>query len=139
MCEIHYAPMGKETTEKELLELWTARRRDVQNMHRGRRKKMGPAGPTPIATVLTSFFSKDATVQRRIDEQRALAQWEAFVGPAAGRVSKALRMRNGVLTVGVSEALWMQQLSFLKHSVLERYRKEFPKAGIKDIYFVRQG
>ena len=74
-----------------------------------------------------------------MQESKALEAWARYVGEAASKVSRAIRLRNGQLTVVVKDPMWMQQLSFLKNGIINRYKTEFPHLGIRDIYFSRQG
>ncbi|MBY0372339.1 DUF721 domain-containing protein [bacterium] len=99
---------------------------------------MGEAGLAPFAELLSVFFKKDPEFLRQIEENKALEAWPGYVGEAAARVSKAIRLRNGTLTVHVQDGIWMQQLSLLKNGILSRYRNEFPKIVIRDIFFKRQ-
>ena len=62
--------------------------------------------------------------------------WEKAVG--ASVASKALPegvQRNGVLVVGVASSVWMQELQFSKHLMIENINRECKKKLIKDITF----
>ena len=122
--------------EKELLELYRNRLRD-RAQSRTRRRKAIESSPRKISALLPEFFAGDPEAVRRIEETKAILAWDALVGTVAARFSQALRVRNGTLTVRVKEPLWMQQLSMLKHELLKKYRLQFPKLGIKDIFFTR--
>lgn len=123
--------------QKELLELQAKRRRDRQQATTKRRRQ-GEASLTPFSDLLAGFFKKDPELLRQIEENKALEAWAGYVGEAAARVSKAVRFRQGTLTVLVQDAIWMQQLSFLKTGILAHYRRDFPRMGVKDIFFKRQ-
>ena len=49
----------------------------------------------------------------------------------------AARIRSGTLTVIVRDPVWMQQLTFLKQGILAKYKQDFPKLGLHQIYFSR--
>ena len=52
--------------------------------------------------------------------------------------SKALPegvQRNGILVVGVASSVWMQELQFSKHLIVENINRECKKKLIKDIHF----
>lgn len=62
--------------------------------------------------------------------------WEKAVG--ADVASKALpegMQRNGILVVGVASSVWMQELQFSKHLIIENINRECKKKLIKDINF----
>lgn len=122
--------------EKELLDLYRTRVRDREKS-RTRRRKACEAHPSRLSTLLTQYFKKDSQALSKIEETRALFAWEEYVGPAAARLSRALRVRNQTLVVKVEDPLWMQQLSFLKRDLLRRYAEDFPRLRLKDIFFTR--
>jgi len=123
-----------DITEKELLALYRSRIKDRSQSRTKRRRQLENA-PQTVGTLLQSYFQADSQALRRIEESRATQAWETLVGPAASRFSQALKLRGNTLIVRVSDALWMQQLSLLKHELLRKYRTLFPRLGLKDIYF----
>jgi hypothetical protein len=50
--------------------------------------------------------------------------WSRIAGPDLSRRSRALEVRGGVLWVGVDNAAWAAQLSFLRTELLERLQAE---------------
>ena len=129
--------MADEVTEKQLAELYESRRKDTIQA-RTRRMRRAEGLPEALSSVLNTYFKSDQGALLKIDEQRALFSWAEYVGNSAARFSQALRVRNGTLTVLVSDPLWMQQLSLIKQEILKRYKKEFPRLGIRSIFFARQ-
>jgi len=128
--------VAKKITDKELTKLYYTRVRDNKAAKTRRRKSLEQI-PKRMDALLTEFFEVDSTALRRIEESRAVIAWPSYVGESAALVSKAQRVRNNTLIVGVTDPLWMQQLSLLKQVLLKRYRKDFPRLGIQDIYFTR--
>jgi hypothetical protein len=130
--------MGRndDKAEQELLKLQLKRRRDLQQATT-KRRRLGQEAPKPFGDLLNVFFRKDPEILKQIEETRALEAWPNYVGEAAARVSKAARIRNGTLTVVIRDPLWMQQLSFLKQGIIRRYQADFPKLGIREIFFSR--
>jgi predicted nucleic acid-binding Zn ribbon protein len=122
--------------EKELIELQKKRRKDRQQATTKRRRQ-GDALPNSFASLLTQFFKADPEALTQIEHSKALDAWPRYVGDVAARASKAARIRNGTLTVVVKDPMWMQELSFQKRNLLAKYQAEFPKLGIRDIYFSR--
>lgn len=126
-----------ETTLKELWQLQEARRKDRQQ-YTSRRRAQGAKSPLAMQQMLTAFFSKDPEARKKMDESTLILAWQRIVGDTAARYSRAVRLRNRTLYVHVEDPLWMQQLSFLKQAILEKYRAEFPKSGVRDLYFFRE-
>jgi hypothetical protein len=122
--------------ERELHRLYRARIKDRLQSKTRRRKEL-EAKPNKLGDLLGTYFGRDSEALRRLEEHRALQAWEGYVGAAACRVSKALRVRQGTLLVRVQDPLWMQQLSLLKRELIKRYRSDFPRLGIRDIFFTR--
>ncbi len=129
------AGMGKG--DSDLMKLYKERLHDVQQL-RSRRQKQNARLPPHFKQVLQDYFKSEPDALRKIDEQRALMAWPQFVGESVGRVSRALRFQAGTLVIGVTDPLWLQQLLFLKHDLLERYQREFPSLKIKDIFMKRE-
>lgn len=122
--------------EKYLLEIQRKRRKDKQQATTKRRRQ-GESIPPSMGELLTTFFAKDPETLAQIEETKALEAWPRYVGEAAARVSKAVRLRQGTLTVYVKDPMWMQQLSFLKQGILAKYKQDFPKIPIRQLYFSR--
>ena len=119
--------------ERYLSKLQSERLKD-RRQARGRRRT-DKSGISPLQNLLKDYFKKDPELQTRYEEHSALTAWPAIVGEAAGRVSQPLRIRNQILVVHVDDVLWLQQLTFLKTSLLRHYQKHFPTLRLKDIYF----
>jgi predicted nucleic acid-binding Zn ribbon protein len=78
----------------------------------------------------------------RIDPDRRLAAyrvwtfWADAVGPAVAGHAEPANFRDGVLSVRVSGAAWMQELQFMKEALREQLNTRLGRALIRDIYFV---
>jgi hypothetical protein len=123
-----------KTTDAELLKLYRARLKDRQQAKTRRRRQMESA-PLKFESLLGQYFKRDAEVMRRIEENRALQAWPAYVGESVARYSEAVRIRNRTLIVKVADPLWMQQLSLAKFTLLRKFQRGFPKLQLKDIFF----
>jgi hypothetical protein len=65
----------------------------------------------------------------------AVAFWRTVVGPVIARSTRAKSLSGGVLLVAVHEPAWMAELGLERTRLLERYEKDLPSAGVKDIRF----
>ena len=65
-----------------------------------------------------------AGLAQRLRQERAIAVWSRVAGPDLAARSRALEVRDGTLWVGVENAAWAAQMSFLRSELLERLRAE---------------
>ena len=81
-------------------------------------------------------------VVQRIDPDRRLAAyrvwtfWADEVGPAVAARAEPAAFRDGVLSVRVAGAAWMQELQFMKEDLRQRLNQRLGADLIRDIYFV---
>ena len=95
------------------------------------RKKM--PRPLAIADLLAaSFHGKPAG--RRLEEGKIWLVWNAAVGKQIAAKAHPVNFRDGVLTVAVSSAPWMQQLTFLKQGMIEKINARLGAEMVRDIY-----
>lgn len=81
-------------------------------------------------------------VLQRIDPERRLALfriWAAEVGPAIAARSEPAGFRDGVLSVRVNGAGWMQELQFAKEEIRARLNARLGAEVVRDVYFVSGG
>ena len=95
------------------------------------RKKM--PRPLAIADLLAaSFHGKPAG--RRLEEGKIWLVWNAAVGKQIAAKAHPVSFRDGILTVAVSSAPWMQQLTFLKQGMIEKLNARLGAETVRDIY-----
>jgi len=123
--------------EKSLLKLYKDRLKDRKKAKTRRFQKI-EAGPQNMADVLGDFFKKDPERYRKIQQTKAMMAWPEIVGAVAAQFSKPIKIRGAQMVVQVSEPIWAQQLILLKYSILKKYRKRFPRLGLKDLFIVRK-
>jgi len=81
-------------------------------------------------------------VVQRIDPDRRLAAyrvwtfWADAVGPAVAAHAEPASFRDGVLSVRVAGAAWMQELQFMQQELRERLNERLGAPLIRDVYFV---
>ena len=78
-------------------------------------------------------------VLQRIDPERRLAVfqiWAGEVGDAVAARAEPIALRDGVLSVRVRGAVWMQELQFAKEEIRTRLNQRLGGERIRDIYFV---
>jgi predicted nucleic acid-binding Zn ribbon protein len=81
-------------------------------------------------------------VLQRIDPERRLELfrvWSAEVGPAIASRAQPTAFRDGILSVRVSTAAWMQELQFAKEDIRQRLNQRLGAEAVRDVYFVAGG
>jgi predicted nucleic acid-binding Zn ribbon protein len=72
----------------------------------------------------------------QINEAEVLAAWSEIVGPALAKHSIPGALRNGLLTVGVTNPAIQQELrGLLKRDILARLQQRFGARRVRDINF----
>jgi predicted nucleic acid-binding Zn ribbon protein len=78
-------------------------------------------------------------VLQRIDPERRLEVfriWAGEVGDAVAARAEPAAFRDGVLSVRVHGAAWMQELQFVKEEIRIRLNRRLGAERVRDIYFV---
>lgn len=93
--------------------------------------------------ILKSIRERNPRLDRRLQEAEAVVRWDATVGPAIAKHSRALRVEDGVLWVEVDHPVWKSELHHRKRQVLDLLNGGDPKKGltpaaehVRDILFV---
>lgn len=79
-----------------------------------------------------AFHGKPA--EKRLKEGKIWLIWDAAVGPQIAGRARPVGFRDGVLTVAVANAPWMQQLTFLKKGMIEKLNERLGCELVRDIY-----
>src|SRR5215470_7331474 len=81
-------------------------------------------------------------VLQRIDPERRVELfrvWASEVGAAVAARAQPQAFRDGVLSVRVSSASWMQELQFAKEEIRTRLNQRLGTELVRDVYFVAGG
>ncbi len=73
---------------------------------------------------------------RRLPAYRVWTFWAEEVGATMAAHAEPAAFRDGVLSVRVDGAAWMQELQFMKETLRERLNARLGAALIRDVYFV---
>ena len=96
-----------------------------------KREKM--RSPLTIADLLNAVYHGTPT-EKRLREGKVWLVWESAVGPQIAGRARPVSFRDGTLTVAVSSAPWMQQLTFLKKGITEQLNARLGEELVRDIY-----
>jgi len=95
------------------------------------RKRKGR--PTPVGELLASALQGTPAAQR-LREAEIWRIWDEAVGPQIASRAQPAAIRNGVLTVTVASAPWLQQLNFLKADLRGKLNALLGEPLIQDIF-----
>ncbi|TES91586.1 MAG: DUF721 domain-containing protein [Candidatus Cloacimonadota bacterium] len=79
---------------------------------------------------------KNLGFSKRYNEQKSILLWDKVVGQRISEKTEPLYARDGKLVVEVENSTWMNELLFLKPSIIEKLNKELGKWIIEDIQFL---
>jgi len=89
--------------------------------------------PLTVADLLNAVYHGTPT-EKRLREGKVWLVWESAVGPQIAGRARPVSFRDGTLTVAVSSAPWMQQLTFLKKGITEQLNARLGEELVRDIY-----
>ena len=89
--------------------------------------------PLAVGDVLSAALSGKPAA-KRLKEGRIWLVWERVVGDKIAAQAQPVTFRDGILTVAVASAPWMQQLNFLKADICARLNRELGDTLVKDLF-----
>jgi hypothetical protein len=93
--------------------------------------------PQSIRLILEKTF-KNLEIDVPLKTYSILGAWNEIVGESVAGHSQPRSIRNRILFIDVSHSTWMQQLQFLKPTLLEKVNAFLGETLIQDIRF-KQG
>lgn len=89
--------------------------------------------PMAIADLLGAVF-RGKPAEKRLEEGKVWLVWDEAVGKQIAARAQPVSLRDGILTVAVSSAPWMQQLTFLKQGMIDSINERLGRELVRDIY-----
>ena len=90
--------------------------------------------PQPIRSVLENTL-KNLEIDVPLKSYSVLGAWNEIVGATVAAHSQPRSIRNRILFIHVTHSTWMQQLQFLKPTLLEKVNLFLGEPLIQDIRF----
>jgi predicted nucleic acid-binding Zn ribbon protein len=72
----------------------------------------------------------------KLEAASVLTEWDALVGPQIAAVTRAQRVSEGVLFVGVANSPWLMELNLMKADLMRRLNAGKRDGRIRQIVFV---
>jgi len=66
---------------------------------------------------------------------QAVSQWHEITGEKVASHTQAIRFQQGILVVEVDNPSWMNELSYMKHQLVEEINKKLDRPVVKTIIF----
>lgn len=89
--------------------------------------------PAAVAELLGAILHGQP-LELRLREGKIWQVWDNVVGPQIAARARPARFRDGLLTVTVASAPWMQQLTFLKQEIVRKLNARLGEELVRDIY-----
>jgi hypothetical protein len=90
--------------------------------------------PQPIHSILEKTF-KALEIDVPLKSYSIWGAWKEIVGESVALQAQPRSIRNRILFIDVSHPTWMQQLQFLKPTLLEKINSFLGEPNIQDIRF----
>jgi len=87
-----------------------------------------------VGQVLEKYLER-ADICARIQEQKIIGSWESVVGKGIAEVTQAVRVRNRILQVKVTNSVWVQELQFHKALILKKLNDSIGVPGVQELWF----
>ena len=88
--------------------------------------------PAVVSDLLSSLL-RGTPAEQRLKEGRIWLVWEDAVGSRIASHAQPAAFRNGVLTLHVDSAPWLQQLNFLKKDLIGKVNAELEEEMVKEL------
>lgn len=99
-------------------------------MARRRKADYEPIGVAHVGTLLAEALRDPARIREALGVWPA---WETAVGPQIAAAAKPIALKEGVLTLHVKNAVWMQELHAQRGSLLRKVQAIPAGAAVKEL------
>jgi predicted nucleic acid-binding Zn ribbon protein len=93
----------------------------------------GRKEPAPLGAILGSLFA-GTPLGARLKESRIWLLWDETVGPTVAAKAQPVNFRDGILTVAVTSAPWLQQLNFMKRQLVSQLNEACGEQLVQEIF-----
>ena len=94
-----------------------------------------PPSTRTLGNALDEFLDH-LGLRKKVREYDAVIRWEGIVGKEIAKVTTAVKIEKGVLTVRVSNSPWRNELVLLKRDLIGKMNDALGEAIVQDIRFV---
>lgn len=87
-----------------------------------------------LSEIVIEIMKEDGTTRQML-EHKAQALWHTVMGPTVNRATTFVRVRDGVMYVGLTSSVVRNELFHLKSRIIEAINKALGQALVTDIRF----
>jgi len=88
-----------------------------------------------IGEALAGFFRSQG-LEKRIREADIVRLWPEISGEIIAERTEAQKVRDGILYVKVLDAVWRNELTYLRFELMKKINKRMGKSLLQDIKFI---
>lgn len=93
----------------------------------------------PVGDVLKKILPK-LGLDQQVRQNELVTAWPEIVGKVVAKHARPVSLRDGILTVGVDNSMWLSELSrYQKPLLLRKVRDHLGKTAVKDVLFRVEG
>jgi len=89
-----------------------------------------------LGDILARLQKKYPVLQKRIQESKALDNWQKAVGPGISKHTRTIRVLDRVLWIEVDHPIWKSEIHLRKRQIVDRLNETAGEAVIDDLYLV---
>lgn len=94
-----------------------------------------PPSTKTLGNALDEFLDH-LGLRKKVREYDAVIRWEGIVGREIARVTTAVKIEKGVMTVRVNNSPWRNELVLLKADLIGKINEALGETIVRDIRFV---
>jgi len=87
---------------------------------------------TPLKDIISSLL-KDTDLPFNPADAKIWSVWEEAVGKGIACHARPVWIRNGCLRVNVSDSVWLQELEYVKETIMEKLNGKVGRSAVKKI------
>jgi predicted nucleic acid-binding Zn ribbon protein len=86
----------------------------------------------PLKDIISGLM-KETDLPFNPADAQIWAMWEEAVGKAIADHAHPLWIKNGCLRVNVSDSIWLQELEYVKETIIEKLNVKLGRNGVQKI------
>lgn len=88
----------------------------------------------PLKDIM-SFILKNGNLPINSDDAEIWTTWEEAVGKAIAGHAKPTWIKKGCLRVTVTDAIWLQELEYVKETIIDKLNEKLGRKAVQRIDF----
>jgi len=89
---------------------------------------------TPLKDIISGLLN-ETDLPFNPDDARIWSVWDAAVGKGIAGHARPAWIKNGCLRVSVSDSVWLQELEYVKETIIEKLNGKMGRTAVQRIEF----